>query len=456
MALQNISIMTDFYQLSMANALFQVGKSEQEAIFNLFFRKIPFRGGFAISAGLEAVVDFLEKFRYLPEDIDYLASLDNHLQQKIFPDNFLNYLANLKFNCSLRSFLEGSLVFANEPLMQLQGPLAQCILLETPLLNLTNFPTLIATKAARVRLAAESDKVLEFGLRRAQGVDGALTASRAAIIGGCNATSNVLAGKVYGLKVAGTHAHSFVMAFESEEAAFAAYAEIYPDDTVLLIDTYDTLDGLQKAINVARSLAKKGHKIVGIRLDSGDLLRLSRQCRAMLDDAGLTYVQIVASGDLCEFEIEKLKLKNAPIDIWGVGTNLVTANDQPALDGVYKLAAIKEKEAWVLKQKISNSAAKKSLPGKLQVYRERCAKSGKYVQDLIVDEFNDSPAPKHAEKLSQKLIKACLIDIFCAGKLVYSPPPLTSICERVQKEVELLPAEVKKITTNTFYPVITI
>jgi nicotinate phosphoribosyltransferase len=332
---QSLALLTDFYQMTMAYGYWKAGLERKEAVFQLFFRKTPFKGGFTIAAGLESVIHFIENFKFDSSDLNYLAQLKGPDGNLYFNEEFLNYLAQLRFTGDIDAIPEGTVVFPYEPLVRVQAPLIECQLLESPLLNLINFPTLVATKAARVCLAANGDSVIEFGLRRAQGIDGALTASRAAYIGGCDSTSNILAGKMFGIPVKGTHAHSWVMVFDEELEAFQTYAKNLPNNCVFLVDTYDTIEGVKKAIQVGQWLRQEGKKMIGIRLDSGDLADLSIKSRALLDQAGFENAVIVASNELDETIISELKRQGAQINVWGVGTNLVTAKDQPALDGVY-------------------------------------------------------------------------------------------------------------------------
>ena len=377
-------LQTDLYQITMAAAYWQAGKADQESVFHLFFRRLPFKGGYAIAAGLEPVLEWLEAFRFGKEELDYLATLRTKNKRPLFCDEFLNYLGDLRLQLDIDAMPEGSAVFAHEPILRVQGPILHAQLVETALLNIVNFQTLIATKAARVCAAAEGDPVIEFGYRRAQGPDGALLASRAAWIGGCEGTSNVLAGQRYGIPVRGTHAHSWVMSFDDEQEAFDLYAEAMPDNSTLLVDTYNTLNGVDKAIVTARRLRENGYALSGIRLDSGDLAWLSQQAREKLDAAGFPEVKIVASNDLDESLIESLRHQGAKIDIWGVGTNLVTAADQPALGGVYKLAALRRDDgAWQPRIKLSEQSAKSSIPGRLQV--RRFMKDGMFTGDAIYD-----------------------------------------------------------------------
>jgi nicotinate phosphoribosyltransferase len=368
----------------MAYGYWKLGMHEREAVFQVIFRKNPFAGNYAVACGLGAVVDFLKNWQFSGEDIAYLATLKARNGEILFPADFLAYLRELRFECDVAAIPEGTVVFAQEPLLRITGPILQCQLVESTLLNMLNFQTLIATKAARVCVAAGGEAVLEFGLRRAQGPDGAVSASRAAYIGGCQATSNVLAGKLYDIPVRGTHAHSWVTAFPDEMTAFKAYASVMPHNCVLLVDTYDTLTGVAHAIEIGKQLRAEGNNLLGIRLDSGDLAALSIKARQMLDAAGFTETNIVASNNLDEPVIRKLREARAPISIWGVGTHLVTAYDQPALDGVYKLAALRDPDgAWQYKIKLSDQSAKISNPGIFQV--RRYTLQDRHVMDVLYD-----------------------------------------------------------------------
>ena len=378
----SLALLTDLYQLTMAYGYWKSGRADVQSVFHLFFRKNPFRGGYAIAAGLEPIIEILQDFRFDQQDLAYLASLTGNDDQPLFEPDFLSYLGKLQFNCDVDAVPEGTVVFPHEPLLRIKGPIVQCQILETLLLNTINFQTLIATRASRLAKAAGDEPVLEFGLRRAQGIDGGLAASRAAYIGGCSATSNVLAGKLYGIPVKGTHAHSWVMSFDDEAASFRAYAAAMPNNCVFLVDTFDTLEGVEKAINVGHELRSDGHEMVGIRLDSGDLAWLSIQARKLLDEAGFPEASIVASNDLDENLIEDLKTQGAKINVWGIGTKLVTAYDQPALGGVYKLSAIQQEDGtWVPKIKLSEQAIKTSNPGMLQI--RRFLENDGFVADMI-------------------------------------------------------------------------
>ena len=355
----SLGLLTDFYQLTMAYAYWKSGLADREAVFHLTFRRAPFRGGYAVACGLGLAQEYLANWSFDGTDVDYLASLTGADGQVLFDRAFLDHIRSSTFACHVDAIPEGTLVFPHEPLVRVHGPLWQCQLVETALLNIVNFQTLIATKAARICRATHGEPVLEFGLRRSQGVDGGLSASRAAYIGGCAATSNVLAGKLHGIPVKGTHAHSWVMTFDDELASFQAYAAAMPNNCVFLVDTYDTIEGVRHAIEVGRTLQSQGHSLVGIRLDSGDLTELSIAARQMLDEAGLTDAAIVASNDLDEYEIAELKRRGATINIWGVGTRLATAYDQPALGGVYKLGALRSASGrWLNKVKLSEQEIK--------------------------------------------------------------------------------------------------
>lgn len=377
-------LLTDFYQLTMAYAYWQLGKHEQEATFHLLFRRHPFKGNFALCAGLGSVVQLLEAWQFSDDDLSYLASLTNANEEPLFNQDFIDALGQLRFSGSLDAVPEGSVVFANEPILRIQAPLWECQLLESILLNIMNFQTLIATKAARVCEAAEGDPVFEFGMRRAQGPDGALSASRAAYIGGCVATSNALAGKLFGIPVRGTHAHSFVTAFDSEPEAFAAYIETMPHQATLLVDTYNTVQGVKNAIAAGKVLRQQGADLLSIRLDSGDLADLSIKARALLDEAGFQNTGIIASNSLDEHVIRDLKKRGAKINVWGVGTHLTTAYDQPALDGVYKMGALKDAQGvWTPRIKLSEQEVKISNPGRHQI--RRYFKAGRMIGDVIFD-----------------------------------------------------------------------
>jgi nicotinate phosphoribosyltransferase len=381
----SLALLTDLYQLTMACGYWKGGHAETEAVFHLTYRRPPFGGGYAIAAGLAPALAFLKRLKFTDGDLAYLATLLDSTKRPLFPKGFLDYLGAMKFSCTIDAVPEGSLVFAHEPILRVRGPILQAQLVETALLDIINFQSLIATKASRVVTAARGAPVLEFGLRRAQGIDGGLSASRASYIGGVSGTSNVLAGKMFGIPVGGTHAHSWVMFHDDEIASFRAYADAMPGNCTFLVDTYNTLDGVANAIAVGRELRAKGYPLVGVRLDSGDLAHLSSEARRMLDEAGFSDAKVVASNDLDENVINSLLEQGAKIDVYGVGTRLVTAYDQPALGGVYKLGATRRADGtWHEALKLSEQPIKISNPGVLQVRRLR-GPSGELAGDVIYD-----------------------------------------------------------------------
>ncbi len=460
----SLTLLTDFYQLTMAYGYWKTGMAEKESVFNLYFRKNPFNGGFAINCGLAYVIDFVNNFHFDEEELAFLAEVRGEDDQPMFESAFLDYLGRLKFTGSIDAIPEGTAVFPHEPLVRVQGPILQCQLIESALLNFINFQTLVATKAARICLAAKGEPVLEFGLRRAQGIDGALAASRAAYVGGTASTSNVLAGRLFGIPLSGTHAHSWIMAFDDELAAFRAYAEALPNNCVLLVDTYNTIEGIQRAIEVGHLLSQQGRQLLGVRIDSGDLAYFSTEARRMLDEAGLTDTKIVASNDLDENIISSLRSQEAKIDVWGIGTKLVTAYDQPALGAVYKLSAIRQEKGWEYKIKLSEQAVKVNTPGIQQVRRFRNKSDRSLVADMIYD-TEQSLGTKHKiidpmDLTRRKVIKAnevvaddLLVPIFREGKLVYDVPSLEEIRERTQQSLAELPAGVKRFVNPHGYPV---
>jgi nicotinate phosphoribosyltransferase len=456
----SLALLTDLYQLTMAYGYWRLGRAEEEAVFHLFFRRAPFRGGYAIAAGLAQAIEYLTRLRFTADDLAYLATLTGNDDLPLFSAEFLAYLGELRFTCELDAAPEGTAVFAHEPLLRVRGPILQCQLVETPLLNLLNFSTLIATKAARVCTAAGSEPVLEFGLRRGQGIDGALSAARAAYLGGCAATSNVLAGKRYGIPVRGTHAHSWVMSFADEREAFVAYAEALPNNCVFLVDTYDTLAGVAKAIEVGALLGARGHALGGVRLDSGDLATLSRQARALLDAAGFPEAAVVASNDLDEHEIESLRRGGARISVWGVGTRLVTAYDQPALGGVYKLAAIRSgpDAPWQYRVKLSEEPIKVSNPG-IQQVRRHSGPDGRFVGDVIYEEtLGAGPTAHRVDAPNETFTLAdagedLLVPVLRGGLPVYTPPPLADSRARTIDQLARLGPEVRQLQAPERYPV---
>eukprot|EP00755_Sulcionema_specki_P006929 Sspe_Gene.36824::Locus_17798_Transcript_1_2_Confidence_0.800_Length_1570::g.36824::m.36824/K00763/pncB, NAPRT1; nicotinate phosphoribosyltransferase len=381
----SISMLTDLYQVTMAHGYWKLGRAESHSVFHLYFRKLPFKGSYVVACGLETVMQYLENWTVTKSDGDYLRSLMGPDGKPLFDPKFVDYLEGVKLNVNIFAVPEGSPVFPNEPIVRLEGPLLQCQLLETPLLTLLGFQSLVATKAHRVVHAAYPSEVLDFGLRRAQGPDGGMSASRAAFVAGCKASSNVLAGKAFGIPVKGTHAHSWVMAFKTELEAFRSYIDVCPNNAVLLVDTYEAIQGVRNAIIVGKELEERGGKLQGIRLDSGDLAELSKEARALLDAEGMQHVKIVASDDLDEHKIEKLQERGARIDVFGVGTRIACCYDQPALGCVYKIAAIDEGKGWEYTMKASIECPEKaSVPGVLQVRRYK-DKDGKMIEDEIYD-----------------------------------------------------------------------
>lgn len=448
---QSLALLTDLYQLTMIYGYWKAGMAERQAVFHIHFRRWPFKGGFAIAAGLETAIEFLEQLRFSSTDLTFLQELD------LFEKPFLDFLSRFSFSCDLDAMPEGTLAFPYEPLIRVKGPIWQAQLLESPMLNLINFQTLIATKAARICLAAYPDPVIEFGMRRAQGIDGAISASRAAFIGGCESTSDVIAGKLFGIPVRGTHAHSWIMAFDEEEKAFEMFAKMRPKNCVLLIDTYNSVEGAKRAIRVAKSL--KGFDLAGVRLDSGDLAKLSIEIRKLLDQSGFSKTEIMASNELDEYLIRDLKQQGARINVWGVGTHLVTGKDQPALDGVYKLSAIQdEKGEWVHRLKLSDHTAKVTNPGILQV--RRFFDGHFYTADAIYDELMGIEEPctiidAHDPNVQMQGIgfsSDLLIPIFRKGKRVYEPPSIQEMQAHAKNELSRLPPNMERFTNPEPYP----
>lgn len=379
-------LLTDLYQLTMAQGYWETGQDATQACFHAYFRDYPFRGGYAIACGMDQLAELIDGFSFSAEDVDYLASLDAPGGGRLFKPAFLEYLRTFSLRVDIDAVAEGAVVFPHEPIVRVMGPIMDCQLIETALLNCVNFETLIATKAARVCLAAHGLPVAEFGLRRAQGAGGGMWASRAAVVGGCASTSNVLAGKTYGLPVSGTHAHSWVMSFPSELEAFRVYAREFPRNCVLLVDTYDVEQGIRNAITVGLEMRDRGERLAGIRIDSGDLAWLAKMARRMLDEAGLDDCGIVLSNDLDEYTIQSILDEGAPVSSWGVGTKLACAFDQPTLGGVYKLSATRApgQAEWVDRLKISESAAKLTVPGVLDV-RRYYNDNGTIAGDMVFD-----------------------------------------------------------------------
>lgn len=453
----SLTLHTDLYQINMMQVYFNKGIHNKRAVFEAYFRKVPFENGYAVFAGLERIVRYLENLSFSDSDLSYLEELG-------YPEEFLDYLKNLKMELTVKSAKEGDLVFANEPLVQIEGPLAQCQLVETAILNIINYQTLVATKAARIRSVIEDEPLLEFGTRRAQEMDAAIWGTRAAIIGGANATSNVRAGKIFNIPVSGTHAHALVQTYGDDYQAFKAYAETHKD-CVFLVDTYDTLRvGMPNAIRVAKEMGEKIN-FLGVRLDSGDLAYLSKKVRQQLDDAGFPNAKIYASNDLDENTILNLKMQKAKIDVWGVGTKLITAYDQPALGAVYKIVSI-ETDAGSMRDtiKLSNNAEKVSTPGKKQVWRITSRAKGKSEGDYITFADTDVTQLDEIEMFHptytyiNKTVRdfdavPLLVDIFDKGKLVYQLPSLQEIQEYGRKEFDQLWDEYKRVLNPQDYPV---
>jgi nicotinate phosphoribosyltransferase len=458
----SLALVTDLYQLTMAQAYWASGTSETEAVFHLFFRTNPFDGGFALSCGLTRAMECVDGFRFSADDLDYLASVPGNDGRPLFDPDFLGELSALEVTCDIDAIPEGTVVFPREPLVRVRGPILQAQILETLLLNVINFETLIATKAARVCLAARGDTVIDFGLRRAQGLDGGLSASRAAYVGGCSGTSNVLAGRLFGIPVRGTHAHSWVMSFPSEQEAFDAYARAQPNNCVLLVDTYDTLEGVRRAVETGRRLRERGHELAGIRLDSGDLAYLSIEARRILDEGGFPKASIVASNDLDEHVIASLKEQGAAATVWGVGTRLVTGGDDPALGGVYKLGAVREPGgAWQHRVKVSEQAIKRTIPGIQQVRRFETDVG--FLADAIYDEEQGLPAqPVLVDPLDstrRRRIAAgtnhedLLEPAMRSGRVVHRPAPLSEVRARAARQVDRLHPGIKRFVNPHEYPV---
>lgn len=456
MAYQNLTLLTDLYELTMMQGYFNE-KSNDTVVFDAFYRKNPSGNGYAITAGLEQIIDYVKNLSFSYDDIDYLRGLG------IFSEDFLEYLAGFHFTGDIYAIPEGSIVFPQEPLVKVIAPIMEAQLVETAILNMLNHQSLIATKASRICYAAKGDNIMEFGLRRAQGPDAGTLGARAAVIGGCMGTSNVLCGQIFDIPVLGTHAHSWIMSFPDEYTAFKTYAEMYPDSCTLLVDTYDTLkSGVPNAIRVFEEMRAKGiqSKRYGIRLDSGDLAYLSKKARKMLDAAGFTDAVISASSDLDEYLIDSLKTQGAAITSWGVGTNLITSADCPAFGGVYKLAAIKKEgeDTFTAKIKISENPAKITNPGNKTVFRIIDKETRKLKADLIAlaDETYDTSKdleifhPIDTWKRSTieggtYVMEEILVPVFKKGQCVYESPKTMDIRTFCQKELALLWDESRRL-----------
>jgi nicotinate phosphoribosyltransferase len=449
------ALLTDLYELTMLAGYFEADTHKTPATFDYFFRQNPFKGGYAIFAGLESLLDFLEEMRFTKDDLNYLKSLG------MFSPEFLDFLADFRFKGKLIAPPEGTVVFANEPVITVEGTLAEAQFVETVLLNFINFQSLVATKASRIAYAADDATVLEFGLRRAQGPDGSLSQVRASYIGGIQSTSNVLAGKTFGIPVRGTHAHSWIMAFPDELTAFRKYADIFPDNCVLLVDTYDTLkSGMPNAIKVAKELRKKCHELMGIRIDSGDLAYMSRKARQMLDQAGFPEVKIIASNELDEYIIESIKNEDGKVDIYGVGTKLATCMGEGggALGGVYKLVKIGDSP----RMKVTSEVAKATLPERKKLLRA-VAPKGTFIQDIIClnsedikpgdTVYNPKNPLQHVKVPGDAIIEEIRKPVMDKGKWVTPRVSLKEMANCASLELGRLPKGVRRFTNPHQYKV---
>ena len=453
---QNLTLLTDLYELTMMQGYFKNKDQNEIVIFDAFYRNNPCDGGYAISAGLEQIIDYIKNLRFEEEDITYLRSLG------IFEEDFLAYLADFKFSGDIYAIPEGTIMFPREPMIKVIAPIMEAQLVETAILNIMNHQSLIATKASRICYAAKGDGIMEFGLRRAQGPDAGTYGARAAVIGGCVGTSNVLCGQLFDVPVKGTHAHSWIMSFPDEYTAFKTYANMYPSSCILLADTYDTLkSGVPNAIRVFKEMREAGIPLTnyGIRLDSGDLAYLSKKARKMFDEAGFPDAVIAASNDLDEFLIDSLKTQGAKITSWGVGTHLITSKDCPSFGGVYKLAAIRDKDGnFIPKIKLSENTEKVTNPGNKTIYRIYEKESGKIKADLIClsEEHFDEKDPlllfdplepwkkTHLEGGTYTL-RELLVPVFLQGKCVYTSPKTIEIRDYCQKELDTLWEETRRL-----------
>lgn len=456
--MKNLTLLTDLYQLTMTNGYFENNVHNDVVVFDMFFRKNACKGGYTIVCGIEQLVEYIENLKFSESDLDYLKTLN------LFSDKFLDFLRDFKFTGDIYTVEEGTVMFPNEPIIRIKAPLYQAQLIETALLTIINFQSLIATKASRVCFAAKGDPVFEFGLRRAQGPDAGIYGARAAIIGGCTATANVLAGKMFNIPVVGTHAHSWVQKFDNELDAFEAYAKIYPNNCLLLVDTYDVLkSGMPNAIKVFKELKAKGHEPLGIRLDSGDLDYLSKECKNMLTEAGFEDVRITASNDLDEYCISNLKSSGSPINSWGVGTKLITSSDSPSLGGVYKLVASYKDGKYEPKIKISEDPEKITNPGYKKVVRIYNTQ-GHAEADLIMleDESIDTTKPLtifhpvykwKTKTFTNYTIKELLKPLYINGECKYEKKSVIEIQEYTRNELNTLWREYKRLLYPQTYKV---
>lgn len=459
----DVSLNTDLYELTMAQGYWESGMMEGEGCFNVFFRDAPFDGGYAIACGMGQIAELVENFVYDDESIAYLASIQAPGGGAMFKQGFLDYLRDFRMRVSVWAVPEGELVFAREPMVRVQGPIIDCQLIETALLNLVNFQTLVATKTARVVHAAEGHPVSDFGLRRAQGPDGGLAVARASYIGGASSTSNVLAGKIYGIPVFGTHAHSWVMSFPTELDAFRAFAASSPKNCVLLLDTYDVRQGIKNAITVAKEMEERGERLAAVRLDSGDLAKLAKLARQAFDEAGLPYVKISVSNDLDEYTIQSLFAQGAPIDSFGVGTKLATCDPQPSLGGVYKLSATRMKptDPWDPVIKLSEQAYKRTIPG-VQHIRRYYDAAGVPVGDMIVDDSVDTGDTTSMVNvldelttydLSEATSAEIMVPLVADGHRVGEPESIETAKARCREAFMRLDPATKRFLNPQTYPV---
>jgi len=457
---QNLTLHTDKYQINMMYGQWKLKRHNNIRVFDMYYRKNPFGNGYAVFAGLERVIEYINNLKFTKEQIEFLRE-----QPECYDEEFLSELESFKFTGTIHAVQEGTIVFANEPLVRVEGRIFEVQLIETAILNFINYQTLIATKASRVRKVAPQDKLFEFGTRRAQEADAAIWGGRAAYISGFDATSNMETGRKFNIPTVGTHAHAWVMDFDTELEAFRAFASVHPDHTVLLVDTYDTLkSGVPNAIKVGKEMEKKGKKLKGIRLDSGDLAYLSREARRMLDEAGLNYVSISASNDLDENVIFDLKAQGAKIDSWGVGTQLITAADNPALGGVYKLVVKKDGKKDVPVIKISGNPEKVTTPGLKNVYRIVSKHNQKAEGDYIAFTNEDMSKHKRLKMFDPVHIYLhkfvtdfeaieLLTPVFVSGKQVYKTPSLEEIRTYHQKQISLFWGEYLRRSNPEVYPV---
>ena len=457
MSERNLTLLTDFYELTMMQGYFKEKDANETVIFDAFYRNNPVGSGYSICAGLDQVIDYVKNLHFDEDDVDYLRTTG------MFEEDFLDYLRHFHFSGDIYAIPEGSVVFPREPLVKIIAPIMEAQLIETALLNIINHQSLIATKAARVVYAAQGDGVMEFGLRRAQGPDAGIYGARAAMIAGCIGTSNVLCGKMFDVPVKGTHAHSWIMSFPDELTAFRTYAKLYPSACILLVDTYDTLkSGIPNAIKVFKEMREAGIPLTfyGIRLDSGDLAYLSKKAKKMLDAAGFPDAVISASNDLDEYLIDSLKVQGATINSWGVGTNLITAKDCPSFGGVYKLAAVKDKTTgeFIPKIKLSENAEKITNPGNKTIYRIYDKENGKIIADLIClvgEKFDTNNSlllfdPQETWKKTllapgSYTMRELLVPVFLNGECVYESPKVMDIQKYCKEELDTLWDESKRL-----------